>query len=77
MKNVVIWGINTGFIPHRRHITSPLQSPAGQFYVISEVSTAVIMKNFVFWDINSEFIPHRRHITSPLQSPAGQFYVKF
>jgi hypothetical protein len=28
MKNVVFWDIKTQFIPHRRHITSPLQSPA-------------------------------------------------
>jgi hypothetical protein len=28
-KNVVFWDIKTQFIPHMRHITSPLQSPAG------------------------------------------------
>jgi hypothetical protein len=28
MKNVVFWDIRILFIPHRRHITSPLQSPA-------------------------------------------------
>jgi hypothetical protein len=28
MKNVVFWDIKTHFIPHRRHITSPLHSPA-------------------------------------------------
>jgi hypothetical protein len=28
MKNVVFWDIKTQFVPHRRHITSPLQSPA-------------------------------------------------
>jgi hypothetical protein len=28
MKNVVIWDIKTQFVLHRRHITSPLQSPA-------------------------------------------------
>jgi hypothetical protein len=27
MKNVVFWDIKTQFVPHRRHITSPLQSP--------------------------------------------------
>jgi hypothetical protein len=27
MMNVVFWGITTQFVPHRRHITSPLQSP--------------------------------------------------
>jgi hypothetical protein len=29
MKNVVFWDIKTQFVPHRRNITSPLQSPAG------------------------------------------------
>jgi hypothetical protein len=29
MKNVVFWDIRTQFVPHRRHITSPLQSSAG------------------------------------------------
>jgi hypothetical protein len=29
MKNAVVWDIKTQFVPHRGHITSPLQSPAG------------------------------------------------
>jgi hypothetical protein len=29
MKNVVLWDIKTQFVPHRRHVMSPLQSPAG------------------------------------------------
>jgi hypothetical protein len=29
MKNSVFWDIKTQFVLHRRHITSPLQSPAG------------------------------------------------
>jgi hypothetical protein len=28
MKNVVFWDTKTQFVPQRRHITSPLQSPA-------------------------------------------------
>jgi hypothetical protein len=28
MKNVVFWNIEPQFVLHRRHITSPLQSPA-------------------------------------------------
>jgi hypothetical protein len=28
MRNVVIWDIKTQFVLHRRHITSPLHSPA-------------------------------------------------
>jgi hypothetical protein len=71
MKNVVFWDIKTQFVLHRRHITSALQSPASQYYVRSEVFTAVTMKNVVFWDIKTQFVLHRRHITSPLQSPAS------
>jgi hypothetical protein len=66
MKNVVFWDIKTQLVLHRRHITSPLQSPGG-----FEVFTVVTMKNVVFWDIKTQFVPHRRHITSPPQSPAG------
>jgi hypothetical protein len=51
MKNAVFWDIETKFVLHRRHITSLLQSLAGQFYVRFEVFTAVTMKNAVFWDI--------------------------
>jgi hypothetical protein len=29
MKNVVFWNIKIQSVPHNRHITSPLQSPAG------------------------------------------------
>jgi hypothetical protein len=43
--------IKTMFVLHRRHITSPLQSSAGQCYVRFEVFTAVTMKNVVFWDV--------------------------
>jgi hypothetical protein len=70
MKNAVFWDIKTQVLPHRRHITSPLQNPAGECYVRVEVFTAVTMKNFVFWEKKTKFVPHRRHITSPLQSPA-------
>jgi hypothetical protein len=28
MNNVAFWDIKLQFVPHRRHITSPLQSPA-------------------------------------------------
>jgi hypothetical protein len=53
MKNVVFWDIKTQFVLHRRHITSPPQSPAGSCYVMFEVFTAVTMKNVVFWDIKT------------------------
>jgi hypothetical protein len=71
MKNGVFWDIKTQFVLHRRHITSPIQSPAGYCHVRFEVSKAVTMKNVVFWDIKTQFLLHRRHITSPLQSPAS------
>jgi hypothetical protein len=29
MKNAVFWDIKPQFVPHRRHISSPLHSPAG------------------------------------------------
>jgi hypothetical protein len=29
VKNTDFWDINTQSVPHRRHITSPLQRPAG------------------------------------------------
>jgi hypothetical protein len=29
LKNTVFWDIKTQFVPHGRHITYPLQSPAG------------------------------------------------
>jgi hypothetical protein len=51
MKNVVFWDIKIQFVLHRRHITSPLQSPSGYCYVRFEVFTAVTMKNAVFWDV--------------------------
>jgi hypothetical protein len=51
MKNVVFWDIKTQFVPLRRHITSPLQSPDSYRYVRFEVFTAVTMKNAIFWDV--------------------------
>jgi hypothetical protein len=70
-KNAVFWDIKNQFVPNRRHITSPLQSPTGWCYVKFEVLTAVIMKNAVFWDIETQFVPHTKHIMPLLQSPAG------
>jgi hypothetical protein len=51
MNNAVFWDTRTQFIPHRKLITSPLQSPAGQCYEGFEVFTAVTMKNAVFLNI--------------------------
>jgi hypothetical protein len=55
MKNAIFWDIKSQFVPHRRHITSPLPSKIWDF-----------MNNVAFWDIKTQFIPHRRHITSSL-----------
>jgi hypothetical protein len=45
MKNTVFWDIKTQLVLHRRHLTSPLQSPASLCYVRFEVFTAGTMKN--------------------------------
>jgi hypothetical protein len=47
VKNAVFWDIETQFVPHRRYIISPLQSPAGYWYVRFEVFTAGTVKNAV------------------------------
>jgi hypothetical protein len=49
MKNIFFWDIKTPFVPHRRHITSLLQSPASLVYVRFEVCTAMAMKNTDVW----------------------------
>jgi WD40 repeat protein len=77
MKNAVFWDIESQFVLHRRHITSPLQSPAGYCYVRFEVFAAMTIKNVVLWDIKTLLVPHRRHIASPAQSPDGKCYVIF
>jgi hypothetical protein len=56
MKNSFFWDIKTQFVLHKKHITSPLQSPAGYYYVRFEVFTGVTMKNAVFLDANTQFV---------------------
>jgi hypothetical protein len=51
MKNAVFWDIKIPFVPHRRHIMSPLQSTATSCDVKFEVFTAVTMKYAVFWGV--------------------------
>jgi hypothetical protein len=51
MKNVVFWDMKIQFVPHRKHITSPPQNPAGYYYVRFEVFTEMTMENAVFWDV--------------------------
>jgi hypothetical protein len=50
-KNAGFWAIETQFIPHRKHITSLLQSSTCHCYVRFEVFTTVTMKDSVFWDV--------------------------
>jgi hypothetical protein len=38
MKSPVFWDIESDFVPHRIHITSSLQSSAGESYIRFEVS---------------------------------------
>jgi hypothetical protein len=42
LKIVVFWDIETQFVPHRRHVTSPLQSPASECYVRFEMFTGCL-----------------------------------
>jgi hypothetical protein len=51
LRNAVFWDIKTQLVLHRRHITSPLQSPASYCYVRFVVFMAVTMKNAVVWDV--------------------------
>jgi hypothetical protein len=53
MKNVVFWDIKTQLVPQRGYITSPLQSSAGDWYVMFEVFTAVTMKNVFHCDVKT------------------------
>jgi hypothetical protein len=76
VKNDAFCVIKTQLVPHRRHITSPLQSPTGYCYVRSEVVMAMTMENAVFWDIKTHSVPHRRHVTSPLQSSSELMLCK-
>jgi hypothetical protein len=77
MKNVVFWDLKSQIVPHRKHITSPLQFPACYCYVRFKVFTVVTMKNVVFWDLKTQIVPHRKHINSPLQIPACYCYIRF
>jgi hypothetical protein len=43
MKIAVFWDIKIQFVPHMRHIISPLQSLANYCYVRFEVVTAVTL----------------------------------
>jgi hypothetical protein len=49
MKNGIFWDIKTQFVPHRRHITSPLL--LCYCYVRFEVFIAVTVKNGIFWNV--------------------------
>jgi hypothetical protein len=60
-------------VPHRKHITSPLQS---QPLMLFGETVAVYCENHTehtdtLCGQNTEFVPHRKHIMSPLLSPTG------
>jgi hypothetical protein len=57
MKNVVFLDIKTQFVLHRRHITSPLQGPAGYCYIRLEVFTEVTINIYVFWNVTPCILP--------------------
>jgi ABC-type polysaccharide transport system permease subunit len=50
MKNAVFLDIKTLFLPHWRHIMSPLQTPV-MYAIRFDVSKAETMKNAVFLDV--------------------------
>jgi hypothetical protein len=64
----VIWDIKIQFVPYRKHITSPLQIPAGWRYVRFEVFTAVTMKNTVVWDIKTQAVHVRNQYFNATES---------
>jgi hypothetical protein len=49
MNNAIFWDLKTPFLPHKKHNTSLLQSPAGYCYVRFDVLAAVTTKNALFW----------------------------
>jgi hypothetical protein len=51
VKNAVFWDIKTQFLPYRKHITPPLESPASYCCVRFQVITTMTMKNALFWDV--------------------------
>jgi hypothetical protein len=69
MKNAVFWDIKTQFIPHRGHITTPLQSPAGKCYVRFVFFTAVTIKNALFWDLITVHTSQETQYLSPTDEP--------
>jgi hypothetical protein len=51
MMTAVLWDVKAQFVLHRKHIMSPLQSPAGWCFVRFGLFTALIMKNAIFCDV--------------------------
>jgi hypothetical protein len=72
------------FVPHRNHITSPLQNENGLKPIYMEecywallFMSLVILQYLYSLQIKGDsnkkiqFVPHRKHITSPLQNESG------
>jgi hypothetical protein len=53
-------------VPHRKHITSPLQRPTG--YAVWGTAAVVVRTKR---NTHIQSAPHRKHITSPLQNLTG------
>jgi hypothetical protein len=77
MKNGVFWDIKTQFVLHRRHITSPIQSPVGYCHVRFEVFTAMTMKNAVVWDVTPCRSSKKRHFGGTRVARIGPFSQYF
>jgi hypothetical protein len=74
MKNAAFCDIKYQFVPHRRHISSPLQSPTSQYRVRFEVFTAVTMKNAILWDVAPCGVCKNRSFGSSSQRPSVASY---
>jgi hypothetical protein len=72
MTTAVFWDIKSQFVPHRNHVTSPLESPAGTpLAVISKICTRdnVVTSSPILVKLMMEAI--RSSETSVMQEPHG------
>jgi hypothetical protein len=59
------------FVPHRNHITSPLQNKSKIQFVPHRNHITLPLQN----KSDIQFVPHRNHITSPLQNESEIQFV--
>jgi hypothetical protein len=67
MKNVVYWGIQTQFVPHKKHIMSPLQSLPVNSVQDWDFHGDDDKKCRLLW-YKTKSVVHKKNITSPLWS---------